>query len=114
MSSEILDVSGVASVGSSSFNTGIQGQTGTFTSPAVTPAAAGDLILGVYGAYSQSSDVYTPPAGWNAGSPFWTATSNCAGAAMDWSQSASTSPVAATITDSNGEYHYSGAIDLHP
>jgi endoglucanase len=112
----VLVASGVASVGSTAFATTIQGNAGaetrtTFASPPVTEKA-NDVVLGVYGGYTHSYQGFTAPGGWNLSNSYWT---NCgAAAAMDWKQPSTSGSAVAKIVSSSDEYHYAGAIDLHP
>lgn len=114
MSSLVLDAAGVAGVAAASFDAAIQPQSTTFTSPATTLSAPGQVVLGLYANYSHASDAVSPPPGWHAVDAATVNTANCAGAAIDWSQPAPGASVAATITDSTAEYHYGGTIALDP
>ncbi len=114
MSTVVTDASGVASIGASTFDATIGGQTSTWTSSPLTPLASGDVILGLYGNYSHASDTTTAPSGWSTDATKTVNSSNCAGASVDWTQTTSTNSLSASIDDNSNEYHYSGAIDLHP
>ncbi len=113
MSAELIDLGGVAATVATRFDARLQAQSTDLRSPAVS-GAAGDLVLGLFGAYSHASDTYGTTGGWRTSLSAWTATGNCAAAAIDWRRAPSAGPVSAAMSVNPAEYHYGGTIVLRP
>jgi hypothetical protein len=115
-SAVVLDLRGVASIGASSFQSGINAPSGTFTGPTLSGVPSGDLVLGVWGAYSGSTGnnlAVSPP--WNTQViDLWTGSINCPLAGATWDQVAATGSVTPTAGDAGNLAYYGGALDLHP
>ena len=109
-----FDVRGVASVRASSFQAKLQSASSTYTGPALSSVPSGDVVLGLWGGYSDN-ETYTAPTRWHTQPDSWVSSGQCAGAAMDWTQPSSTGNVTPTISlagSSNSQVHYGGALDL--
>ena len=109
-----FDTRGVASVRARSFQSTIQGLSSTYTGPTLSSVPAGDLVLGLWGGYSDN-ETYTASSPWNTHPDWWVSSNECAEAAMDWTQPTSTGNVTPSISETgNTEVHYGAAIDLQP
>jgi endoglucanase len=93
------------------FSTTLYSPSTTMTSPPTAEDPANDLALGLFGAYYYNED-YTAPAGWNMTA--FNGDSDCAGAAVEWSQLKSAASVKGTITSSGAEPYLAGVLVLHP
>jgi hypothetical protein len=109
-----FDARGVASVRASAFQSTIQGLSSTYTGPTLSSVPAGDLVLGLWGSYSDN-ETYTAPTNWNTNPDWWVSSNECGAAAMDWTQTTSTGNVTPSISEiGNTEVHYGAALDLQP
>jgi hypothetical protein len=117
MSCVVIAAKGVASF-TPATDTTIQNATTTFTSPTLSSVPTGDVVMGLYTAYAHSGDNPTAPTGWNTSNTYWD--DSQAIAAMDWTQTSTTTNQNATLnisgtpTGGTGEVNYATAIDLHP
>jgi cellulase (glycosyl hydrolase family 5) len=107
----ILAVKGVASF-SEAFDTSIQNAANVFSGPTLSSVPSGDVVMGLFGSYGHSTDVFAAPTGWNTSSSYWDVSQGTA--SMDWTQAASTAPLAASIDLNSSEVYYGMSVDLHP
>jgi hypothetical protein len=112
----VFDARGVSSIGASSFQSAPNNPASTETGPTLTGVPSGDVVLGLWGGYS-TNETFTAPSGWNTHPNWWVSSGECAGAAMDWTQTTSTgnvTPSISTVDSSGDEDYYAAAIDLTP